>query len=528
MTVSEEPADLLDLPIFGSPATASGGPVVGRVRSTFRYSGPAAAVAGDDPALDVAAGPPALRVVRGLPPVPDAVGGSQPDAVGVDWLLVGRLRVEVARRLADRMGEARWSGEDQEAEGWAIIRTLLDEQAAEALATSGQPRSLAEQECLARAVFDACFRLGRLQPLIDDDRIENILGSAVGGSVRVVVEFSDGTLEQVDPIADSEEELAEFLAFLAARADNPRSFTAAQPSLHLVLPDGSRLAAARDTAGVSLVIRRHRVRQVSLQDLVDWGTLSLMVASFLRAAVRARLSIVVTGAQGAGKTTLLRALCAEIDPWEVLGTFESEYELFLHQMPQQHRLVYAWESREGSGERGPDGRVAGARSTADQIVDSFRFRLDRQILGEIRGAEVWSMIKLMESGSGSISTTHAANAHRAMTKLVTCAMEAGPQVSHELAASKLGETIDIVVHLACDVLPGDGDVAPRKNRYVEEVLHVTPGERPRGYATNIVFAAVRGGCAAAHTRPDELMDVLVRAGFDAAGFDDEVSAGGLS
>ena len=510
----------MDLPIFGSPTTPEGAATAGRVRSAFRYGS-------DDMDVTVApnmAEPPdggaadLRREPRSVVEAEVRLAGAT--VAGVDWRLVGRLRVEVARRLADRMGEARWSAEDQEAEGWAIIRKLLDEQAAEALAASGQPRSLAEQESMAQAVFDACFRLGRLQPLIENGRIENIL---ISGADRVVVEYADGTLEQVDPVADSDEELAGFLAFLAARAENPRSFTPAQPSLHLVLPDGSRLAAARDTAGVSVVIRRHRVRQVSLQDLVEWGTLSATVASFLRAAVRARLSIVVTGAQGAGKTTLLRALCAEVDPWEVLGTFESEYELFLHQMPLQHRLVYAWESRDGSGERGLDGKVAGARSIADQIIDSFRFRLDRQILGEIRGAEVWSMIKLMESGSGSISTTHAANAHRAMTKLVTCAMEAGPQVSHELAAAKLGETIDIVVHLACDVQPGDAGSAPRKNRYVEEVLHVTPGERPRGYATNTVFMPARGRSATAHTRPDELMEQLVPHGFDAAGFDAEVS-----
>ena len=110
-----------------------------------------------------------------------------------------------------------------------------------------------------------------------------------------------------------------------------------------------------------------------------------------------------------------------------------------------------------------------------------------------------------------------------MTKLVTCAMEAGPQIGHELAAAKLGETIDLVVHLACVVVPGGRDGAPRKNRYVEEVLHVSPGERPRGYATNIVFAPSPGRCAVARTRPDELMGQLVAQGFDAGLFDNELA-----
>ena len=83
------------------------------------------------------------------------------------------------------------------------------------------------------------------------------------------------------------------------------------------------------------------------------------MADFLKACVKARKSIVVSGIQGAGKTTLVRALCSEIDPNEPIGTFETEYELFLHELFDQHRVVHAWEARAGSGERGPDGRMAG-------------------------------------------------------------------------------------------------------------------------------------------------------------------------
>jgi hypothetical protein len=211
-----------------------------------------------------------------------------------------------------------------------------------------------------------------------------------------------------------------------------------------------------------------------------------------------------------------------------VGTFESEFELFLHEMPDQHAIVHAWESREGSGERLPDGRMAGARTIAQQIIDSFRFNLSRAIIGEIRGEEVWSMVKLMESGSGSISTTHAASAQQTMRKLVTCAMEAGSQVNQELASSKLGETVDLVVHIACDVLPGPDGSVGRKHRYVEEILAVSPGERPRGYATTTVFARRPGSCAIADTIPEELREPLRAAGLDLAGFEAEAAeTGGL-
>ena len=109
----------------------------------------------------------------------------------------------------------------------------------------------------------------------------------------------------------------------------------------------------------SVVIRRHRLMHVTLDDLVAREMMTPTAASFLRAAVRARRSIVVAGAQGAGKTTLVRALCAEIDALEAIGTFETEYELHLHELGR-HKIVHAWESRPGSGERG-SGRPPGRR-----------------------------------------------------------------------------------------------------------------------------------------------------------------------
>lgn len=477
MTDADQTPDPLDLPMFGTPPVTP--KLQGRVRSTYKYPGPfepdgAAAALLRRTEFAQRSTPP---VPPELPLQPTVLTGRPPlrsirSTAGVDWALVAGFRAEVSERLSDALGGALWSRTEQESQGWAIIRQVLDEDAATTLASGGKLRSTVDQEAMAHAVFDSVFRLGRLQPLIDDDRIENIM---IIRFDRVVAEFSDGTMHWMDPVADSDEELADFLAFLAGRSDNPRPFSPANPSLHLNLECGARLAAALDTAGLSVVIRRHRHREVTLSDLVATGSLTPVVANFLRAAVRARKSIVVSGPQGAGKTTLVRALCAEIDPWEPIGTFETEFELFLHEMPDKHHIVFAWEVQSGSGERGPDGRPAGERTIAAQVIDSFRYNLGRQILGEIRGPEVWSMVKLMESGSGSISTTHAADGQAAMRKLITCAMEAGPQVSQELAAAKLADTLDVIVQLACDIGRGDPDGSTgRKHRYVAEILEVTP------------------------------------------------------
>ena len=180
---------------------------------------------------------------------------------------------------------------------------------AEAVNAGSAAWTLVEQKTLARAVFDSLFRLGRLQPLVDDDRVENII---ISGHDKVRLELTDGTILPGPPVAASDEELIDFLVFLASRSEvNARAFSEAQPRLHMRLDGGARLAAAAwVTPRPSVVIRRHRLMQVTLDDLVARDMLTPVAASFLRAAVRARKSIVVSGCQGAGKTTLVRALCA--------------------------------------------------------------------------------------------------------------------------------------------------------------------------------------------------------------------------
>jgi Flp pilus assembly CpaF family ATPase len=446
----------------------------------------------------------------------DAPVDPQPvEPVPIDWQLVAALRAQASEQLSQAVAadRGRLDHAAQEELGRSIVLDLVESTMAEAVNAGEATWSLARQRALARAVFDSLFRLGRLQPLVDDDRVENIV---IAGHDNVMLELVDGTLIDGPPVADSDEELIDFLVFLASRSEvNARSFSEAQPRLHLRLDGGSRLAAAAwVTPRPSVVIRRHRLMEVTLDDLVRRDMMTPVLASFLRAAVRARKSIVVAGAQGAGKTTLVRALCAEIDEFEALGTFETEYELHLHELGR-HRIVHAWEARPGSGERGPDGRIAGEFTLDEALVDSFRFNLSRQIVGEVRGREIWAMIKAMESGTGSISTTHASDAVAAVRKLVTCAMEAGSHVTHELATSKLAATVDLIVHLDMETRH-DGARAQRRRR-VAEVIALSPGERETGYATTHVFRTDTAGVAVPHVLPEEYR-TLAAHGFDLGGY----------
>jgi pilus assembly protein CpaF len=450
-------------------------------------------------------------IVRPLTSVAHLSTVGAPIGRSLDWALVSALRAQASEQLSQAVAadRGRLDKTAQEELGRTIVLDLIEATVADRVNAGMTALPGSEQDALARAVFDSLFRLGRLQPLVDDDRVENVI---ITGHDNVLLELTDGSLVDGPPVADSDEELIDFLVFLASRSEvNARGFSEAQPRLHLRLDGGSRLAAAAwVTPRPSVVIRRHRLMEVTLDDLVERQMLSPVAASFLRAAVRARKSIVISGSQGAGKTTLVRALCAEIDPLEAIGTFETEYELHLHELGW-HRIVHPWEARPGSGERGADGRMAGEFTLDEALVDSFRFNLARQIVGEVRGKEVWAMIKAMESGTGSISTTHASDAVAAIRKLVTCAMEAGPHVTHSLATSKLASTIDVIVHLDLRTITEEGRSTRR--RRVAEIIALDPGERETGYATTHVFAPDLDGMAVPAVLPDAYR-ALTSYGFD--------------
>ena len=445
----------------------------------------------------------------------------------LDWELIAQYRAEISSRLTARLDKegGRITEEDREQLGIEVIEELVKAEAESLVSTGGRPWTTEEEKALKKALVAALFGLGRLQPLVDEPEVENIIIIASGTNCSVWLEKTDGTVVTAPPVADSEDELREFLADLGARQNRP--FTEARPSLHLRLPGGARLAAASwVTANTSVVIRRHGLRTISMAEMVyDRKACGPVLADFLAACVRAGKSIVVSGVQGSGKTTWVRALCSCIPPWEMIGTFETEFELHLHELVDRHHIVHAWEHRPGSGEVGLDGRRAGEFTLEEALHDSFRFALARQIVGEVRGPEVWDMLKAMESGPGSICTTHARSADHTIEKLVSCAMEKGPQVTRELAISKLAAAVDVVVHLRADVTEV-GEGTSRKRRWVEEVLVVDPSaDAVRGYATAPVFAPNRLGQAVATGKLDDrLARELARHGFDLEAYTTEAKA----
>lgn len=500
-----DPTDPAGLPLFSDGPSPEPKRRRGRARGSFSLPGEDAAQERDDVVVPLA--------LRGSSA---GEGGRRTTVEEVEWSLVASLRQQTADRLSQEEGGLVADQELQRERGRAIIWELLGRESTERTRAGEEPWTQQQQGRLARAVFDAVFGLGRLQPLVDDQQVENIM---IFGHDRVFLEMAGGILTPASPVADSDQELIDFLSFVASRQEvNARPFSPSTPQLHLKLDGGARLAA---TAWVSpwpqVMIRRHRHTRISLEGLVALGSMSEVTASFLAAAIKAGRTIVVSGAQGAGKTTVVRGLCAEIPKTEIVGTFETEYELMLHEMPDRHPYVYAWEGRPGSGEIGADGRKAGEHTLMELLDGSFRFNLTRQIVGEVRGREVLAMIKAMQSGAGAISTTHARSGIDTLEKLITCVTEAGDGVTADYARRVVAAAIEIVVYVTKHVEwfeDGTGQVT----RFVSEVVAVRPGEEHKGYATTHVFKAKPGTkVATPGVLPDELNE-LAKFGFDLTGY----------
>lgn len=431
----------------------------------------------------------------------------------VDLEVVRRLRNHLADDLAARLHNEPVPDHASRRElGRALLVELITGEARDRVQSGLPPWTVEDEFALSGAVMAALFGLGRLQPLIDNPDIENI---EVNGCNDVWLSYADGREERGPAVADTDAELVEAIQLLASHSgEAERSFTTASPRLHMRLDDGSRLAAiAWTTPRPQVVIRRHRVKDVDLDDLIRLGTLDSVLASFLRAALRAGKNIVVTGLQNAGKTTLIRALANEFHPMERFATVEREYELHLHDLPERHPRVVALEAREGGGERdGAGGRLAGEVTLAELVTDALRLNLRRIIVGEVRGSEVIPMLEAMSTGDGSLCTVHARSAARALDRIVTLCLSAGIGMTDVFAYRLAAGAIDFVVHIN---LVDESAVGGRKHRFVSEVLEIDGvGEFGRP-TTTAVFLPGPDGRAVPAFAPG-CLSALTRVGFEPA------------
>ncbi len=388
----------------------------------------------------------------------------------VDHLLVKRLRGDVGDRLAEQRrldaaaGLAPMTGEDERQFARALIARVLEDHARSEISVGRAPANAQDEEDLAAAIHAALFGVGRLQPLLDDQQVENV---DINGCDRVFVGYADGREVMAEPVAENDEELVELVQVLAAYSGlSSRPFDSAHPQLDLRLPDGARLSAVMDvTLRPAVSIRRARMGKVLLADLVGNGTLLPETATFLAAATAARKNIMIAGATNAGKTTLLRAIVNQIPPTERLITVERALELGIDHLPELHPNVVALE------ERLPNSEGHGAITMAGLVRRSLRMNPSRVIVGEVLGDEIVTMLNAMSQGNdGSLSTIHANSAVEVFNRIAAYAIQSAERLPMEATHMLIAGSIDFVVFIE---KRNDYSRGGRLRRFVSSIREVT-------------------------------------------------------
>ena len=284
---------------------------------------------------------------------------------------------------------------------------------------------------IVRRVVDRVHGLGALEALLTDPTVTEVL---VNGGREVWIERA-GRLEhlEVELASGEAEHLVErMLAPLGVRADRTNPVADAR------LPDGSRLHIVMPPVapdGLCLSIRRFAARPIPL-DAFGGNT----VVAVLRAAVDARLNVVVSGATSSGKTTLLNALAALVGGDERIVTIEDACELRI-----AGRHVVRLEARRATA----DG--LGAVTIGHLVRAALRMRPDRLVVGEVRGAEALDMVQAMSTGhDGSLATCHANDALDALRRIEVMILHGGGPVPLDALRAQLHASVDLVVHVGRD------------------------------------------------------------------------------
>ena len=355
--------------------------------------------------------------------------------------VVTAMRARAQDELSGTLTDA--AGEDAEARAWAMLVDLVEAENRRRVIAGSDALSAEVRQQVARDLFDIFFRLGPLQGFVDDEQVEEIV---VNGHTDGFIVRAGGAKEPIEPRLASEDELRALLSRVVARSG--RRIDEASPAVDVRLPDGARLHAiipplARRTC---LTIRRHRMVAEDLDELVALGTLPRDAAEFLQAAVEGGLNVLVSGGTASGKTTTLNALGRAIPAEERIVTIEETVELRLEEvLPDCVALEARAANIEGAG------RV----SIRDLVRHALRMRPTRIVVGEVRGPEALDMLSAMNTGhEGSMGTIHANSARQALSKLRTYVLMAEEQVSSEIAAEMIADTIDLVVHLRLDQRAG--------------------------------------------------------------------------
>jgi len=292
-----------------------------------------------------------------------------------------------------------------------------------------------EGQVLVEDVLDELLGLGPIEPLLKDPTITDIL---VNGAERVFVERY-GVLEPTPVRFKDEKHLLRIIQKIVSAVG--RRIDESSPMVDARLADGSRVNAVVPPLaldGSLLSVRKFARVPISMERLIEIGSVPFQVAEVLQAVVGSRRNVLISGGTGSGKTTLLNAMSAYIDGRERIVTIEDSAEL---QLQQEHvvRLETRPPNIEGKGEV----------TQRDLVKNALRMRPDRIILGEVRAGEAFDMLQAMNTGhEGSMTTVHANSSRDALSRVEQMIGMSGIDISPRSARAQIASAMHVVIQVA--------------------------------------------------------------------------------
>ena len=361
--------------------------------------------------------------VFAMPPIDGDVAGAE------------KLKTELHAAMLTKIDFLAAARAHTDAEKVADLRQQVNTIADELLASRKDITSAEHASRVRHEVIEEAMGLGPLESLLHDPEITEIM---VNGFGNVFVERRGRIEDTAKQFVDDRQVrlvIERIIAPLGRRLDE------SSPMVDARLPDGSRVNAIIEPLaidGPTLTIRRFGTRRFGVDDLIRVGAVTAPVVDFLRAAVQARLNIIVSGGTGSGKTTLLNALSSFIPKSDRIVTIEDAAELKLDQ-----RHVVRLESRP------PNLEGKGAITIRDLVRNSLRMRPDRIVVGECRGAEALDMLQAMNTGhDGSLTTIHANSARDALSRVETMVLMAGFDLPVRAIREQVAGAVDLIVQVS--------------------------------------------------------------------------------
>jgi pilus assembly protein CpaF len=337
------------------------------------------------------------------------------------------LKVRVQNRLLAELDPSIDVSEVEKVRG--MIRDLFEQ----ILTEESIVLSRQEKHRLFEQIAAEILGFGPLQPLLEDNDITEVM---VNGAKSCYFEKA-GKITRAPITFESDEHVMRIIDRIVAPLG--RRIDESSPYVDARLPDGSRVNAVIppiSLVGPCLTIRKFSKDPFTVEQLIDFGSLTPSSVLFMEAAVKSRFNIIISGGTGSGKTTLLNVLSGFIPNDERIITVENAAEL---QMRQDH--VVTLESRP------PNIEGRGEVTIRQLVINTLRMRPDRIIVGEIRGEESLDMLQAMNTGhDGSLTTAHSNSPRDTLSRVETMALMAGMDLPVRAIREQIASAIDLIIH----------------------------------------------------------------------------------